>query len=783
MKKMRIEFYKDAQAAIETEYLEHLPRFDGRHYRLRPKKENRKDGYIERPIHGGMHVGRASLWVVVLHQLFKENFPGYVSGALECIKQQFDLDEKELVDTTRMAAIYHDSARLDEGQDFWDKQSAQKLVRFLDGTGANSDMAEFFEQAAGNKDKADAFEAHLKKAGMPQFAHYIRLLINLADCIDIIRCVSHFEFNQVLKRLAVVPEYKVDTQKYQPAFLELVLNAHRVIYLQGDMRYPCRIIMPDGSTAKTDFEGDHLIMARKVLFEHAPNVVSALAADMMTTTPYFKRFFQNEPLLCTELASVEPMFDPFLHGTQSSMLIMLERSSYELDSLTGLLGRGLTSLTGELYAGTGHNTTLNSSPLMCFGKLHQWRGYDLKRIIDSYTKGEPTQSRPEVHRQNALMKFREFLEKSRNNSYATINSVLIYYMRAKFFGVSDEELIAPDAFYAEYKAGVDTYYLLLLVAEYFEVNPDFKNHKDISQWVQDHYQFKHFVQRILASRLDLRAIYQNPSPENLAKCLPLFPVPDCDDPAISMVKVLENRRDCSRFEREYDFFKVTLQNEYSTRILYFFVGWRLYNPFTSYEPAKEHLVVMEQHLEMLRKLTQTKPDNIFENPQKCDLLTRNFPLILISDNAEVMTILNSDYCKEYRAKRPIKFGIDIQMVATDTREHALILRKWLDQHNFKHVTVVLFHELQNVKDTSRRPKALYQHADGFPRLSWFAAAKVTAEDKAKLEALRDHGQRELDQLSESQTASSETIIKKSEDVSALYDAVLLIEDANRYELK
>lgn len=78
MKKLRIDFYKDAQIAIETEYLEYLPRFDGKQYWPRSLKESRKDGYIERPIHGGMHVGRASLWVLVLHQLFKENFPQYV---------------------------------------------------------------------------------------------------------------------------------------------------------------------------------------------------------------------------------------------------------------------------------------------------------------------------------------------------------------------------------------------------------------------------------------------------------------------------------------------------------------------------------------------------------------------------------------------------------------------------------------------------------------------------------------------------------------------------------
>lgn len=139
---------------------------------------------------------------------------------------------------------------------------------------------------------------------------------------------------------------------------------------------------------------------------------------------------------------------------------------------------------------------------------------------------------------------------------------------------------------------------------------------------------------------------------------------------------------------------------------------------------------------------------------------------------------------EYRAKRPLKFGIDITMVATDTRENAVTLKKSLDQHRFSHVTVVLFHELQNVKDTCLRPTSYYQHFDGFPRLSWLATTEVKPEHKQQLIALRDQGQKELEALykaSQGTRKESEAIIKKVHTVSSLYDQVQLIEDAENYK--
>lgn len=125
------------------------------------------------------------------------------------------------------------------------------------------------------------------------------------------------------------------------------------------------------------------------------------------------------------------------------MLVMLEKSGFVLDSPLGLLRKQCTTLTGELYASC-LETSLNSCPMMCFGKLHQWRGYSLTRVIKSYTAPEPAKSTLEFHQQDAVKNFHKYLDKARKDSYCSINPLLLYYMRARYLGVSDDKLMTAE---------------------------------------------------------------------------------------------------------------------------------------------------------------------------------------------------------------------------------------------------------------------------------------------------------------------------------------------------
>jgi hypothetical protein len=357
-------------------------------------------------------------------------------------------------------------------------------------------------------------------------------------------------------------------------------------------------------------------------------------------------------------------------------------------------------------------------------------------------------------------------------------------MRAKYFGVSDEQLIEPKALYNEYKAAIDVYYLLLLIAEHLDINDAYNiqlQEGGLSIYSRDNFQFRHFVGRILSEKLDIKAIYQNPTPENLSKLLALFPVPNNpEDKKASFVKILDKPRDLSKIESDYDFWKVTMQNAFSTRIYYFFEKWHINNCFTGYEPAKKHIQLMEEHLKIVEGAINCKPDNIFDNPLHKDLLCQNFPLVLVSEQADAMRLANSG--NEYRAIRTLKFGVDVTMVATDTREHALIVKKWLDQHNLSRVQVVLIHELRGVKDTASRPPMPYQHSDGFSRLAWIAANKVGPEDKSRLKATIDTlCNHSIFNTKGDNAEEWQVYLQKKDEFDRLSEQLRLVGDAERYK--
>lgn len=65
-----------------------------------------------------------------------------------------------------------------------------------------------------------------------------------------------------------------------------------------------------------------------------------------------------------------------------------------------------------------------------------------------------------------------------------------------------------------------------------------------------------------------------------------------------------------------------------------------------------------------------------------------FPLIIVSNDDSVMDL----YGHEFRAKRELKLGVDIDTLATDNEENKVILEKYLEKYNIN-CKVILFSEL------------------------------------------------------------------------------------------
>lgn len=447
-KTSNIEYYLDSQAAIEQDYL--IP-LSGQ------PKSNLKNGKIERDIHGAQHVGRASIWVTVLHQLFKEHFPEYTSKALQLMNEQFGLNEKEVIDLTRYAVICHDSKRQGEGTDRWEKQSADNLYQHLISKGFDPNVCDFFRNATSYKDNTYQF---IRKSNLPfnTSANYVRKLIALADCADIQRCTGSFKFKAFMQKVSQLDrDYKdlkaYNTKQHDPIFLEFLINVHNVIFDQGDMLFDQDIIAPKGyeSSLAEMKKSSNFDLERKLQFEHANNVVSALTADILENHSYFKRFLEDELLLDTELADVIPAFDPLVHVTQASMLVMLEKHNFSIDSPRGMILNGLAPLTGEQSVGGG-SYTIDDSPYTCFYRLSAI-DKNFKRHVERYSSFSHTQMTEQAAKEAALDSLKDYLQKCRDNAYTYINSLMVYLIRAKNFGATDKELqsLGLDCLLSEYR--------------------------------------------------------------------------------------------------------------------------------------------------------------------------------------------------------------------------------------------------------------------------------------------------------------------------------------------
>ena len=58
--------------------------------------------------------------------------------------------------------------------------------------------------------------------------------------------------------------------------------------------------------------------------------------------------------------------------------------------------------------------------------------------------------------------------------------------------------------------------------------------------------------------------------------------------------------------------------------------------------------------------------------------------------------------REYFSEKDLVFGVDIKTIATDTRQHKLILDQFMQEHNLN-VQVILISELEACKRTKKAP--------------------------------------------------------------------------------
>jgi len=211
-----------------------------RQYYLRPFSGEKKDLYsgpIARHAHGILHVVRAACYIPHLDQLWE-----YTPRNHEQIINLLEFDSyQEFLGLVQVAMLLHDSARKNEGIDYWDAESAVNFVKYIEQhehLSLSEKNAVIFQKAMEFKDNKQEYISWLKKLGFNEEEQdlllYILYLIHDADCIDVIRARSKFmiEYLEIIK----YAQYNnvVDIQDYTKA---LTVKAQELIFMMHDYAY------------------------------------------------------------------------------------------------------------------------------------------------------------------------------------------------------------------------------------------------------------------------------------------------------------------------------------------------------------------------------------------------------------------------------------------------------------------------------------------------------------------------------------------------------------------
>lgn len=536
------DFYQNAQKIIDDYYLQPLPN----ETKQEAKKEFLRDGYIERPIHGAMHVSRAQCWAQVVNGRFKAMFPEYTQNIFTVLTTELGLQESHIMTLVRYAVMFHDSARETEGEDYWDAQSAVNYQLFLCENGVSEQLAEMIAQAAALKDKPEELSVFLKNKGVSgehiESYQYIRKLIYAADNLDIMRCVTHFQLERTLQIFQDVPGY--DAEIHEPTVIALAQQVHATIKAQGDMMFPCEIISPRQGPLHVSDGSSHFSAKQKKAIEHATNACAVMVNDI-SSNESFTDYLIIEDRPSAKKALI-PTANPLIHGSTAVTLALALRTQKppRLFSAYGMVDHlARAPLGGEL------ETCLDRWSIHCltqisFGRIYTQdrAAYNLEKISTTYCELEVDQDDG-----NAIRKLQEHSKKMSADNMRNINFILIYYARARQLSHNDQDDAAELCYQQvsqELASVIKSHYFLALLGKVIFFNPDamteFKTsisaqlennpmltgeHLRIQQFSADNPEYNLTLQSLqeLAAEWADSALYQfikqQFSPQNLAKAL------------------------------------------------------------------------------------------------------------------------------------------------------------------------------------------------------------------------------------------------------------------------
>lgn len=229
-KKLKLNAFIPGKMSLNNTINEHIKWAFDNIYSIPYPGEKKSD--IARSLHGIQHVSRAAFYVPIFANLYRKY------GDQDAL--QLNNEDIKLL---QIAAVFHDAAREDEGEDKWDHESAILLYLYLTRVlQVPKKKATLIAEAMANKDPSPAngyFEIQenhdeitwrFNKSKQTSKKNIYQKIIHDVDSLDIIRARPNFDANH----LDFYKDNAHDNQLALEEMATLITQARSLITLQGD---------------------------------------------------------------------------------------------------------------------------------------------------------------------------------------------------------------------------------------------------------------------------------------------------------------------------------------------------------------------------------------------------------------------------------------------------------------------------------------------------------------------------------------------------------------------
>jgi hypothetical protein len=397
--------------------------------------------------------------------------------------------------------------------------------------------------------------------------------------------------------------------------------------------------------------------------------------------------------------------NPYIHGTTSKVLDIMIHTDFSLMEPIYMIEKyGVAPQTGEITGGGFDTVSCRCNP--CFGRVsHGSCNYNLENVI-GYTqinkKSESSDVKSELIYQ---------LELGAKCAYSNINIILIYAVRCQQVGYNILDIITQDII-SDIKNTINAMSSLLFIGTMLRPVENF-NDGYVADAIYTHLTLAHLKNKCsnLPNLYDLYRQYINEdigliSQEHIDMISDIFILSKkctvksgflCVDKEVELsithpfTNTAPEYCSCgSYFEPRYTLYRLS-QNVSSYRINdvleKYFQGtvsenfWPIFH-----KNLCKYLDDFIHRSDLLSKIINR--DNIIclKNQD-----TIEYPIIFICEDVQLIESFRS----EYRAKRPLKLGVDIITIATDNDSNKQLLEKYIESHNLK-CKVILFKDLKSI---------------------------------------------------------------------------------------